>query len=44
MDAEVVSKKEQLYLLPQTAAGTPMGQLLRQFWHPIALSSELEPG
>jgi nitrite reductase/ring-hydroxylating ferredoxin subunit len=27
--------------LSQTGAGTPMGELLRRYWHPIALSSEL---
>ena len=30
--------------LTETAAGTPMGTLLRQFWHPIALSRSIEPG
>ena len=32
-------------LLTQTAAGTPMGDLLRRYWWPIAGASELdEPG
>src|SRR5687768_4378556 len=30
--------------LAQTSAGTPMGQLLRKFWHPIALSKSVVPG
>src|ERR1044071_3984045 len=28
-------------LLTQTGAGTPMGELLRRYWHPIAAASEL---
>lgn len=30
--------------LPLTAANTLMGRLLRQFWHPVALGSDLGPG
>ncbi len=30
--------------LTQTAPSTPMGQLLRRFWHPIALGRNLSPG
>lgn len=30
--------------LVETAAGTPMGQVLRRFWHPIALSRSVAPG
>lgn len=37
-------KVDQFALLPQTGADTPMGLLLRQFWHPIAVSNELKPG
>jgi 5,5'-dehydrodivanillate O-demethylase len=33
-----------LQLLTQTAAGTPMGTLLRQFWHPVAVGAKLAPG
>jgi 5,5'-dehydrodivanillate O-demethylase len=35
---------EQLKLLTQTGPDTLMGQLLRQFWHPIATASKLAPG
>jgi 5,5'-dehydrodivanillate O-demethylase len=31
-------------MLAQTSAGTPMGQLLRRFWHPIALSKSVAAG
>jgi 5,5'-dehydrodivanillate O-demethylase len=32
-------------LLTQTGAGTPMGELLRRYWWPIAGASEFEqPG
>ena len=34
----------QLKTLTETGAGTPMGQLLRRFWHPVALSSDVERG
>lgn len=30
--------------LAQTGAGTPMGQLLRRFWHPVALSRDVATG
>lgn len=30
--------------LVETSADTPMGQVLRQFWHPIALSKSVAPG
>ncbi|WP_242444563.1 Rieske 2Fe-2S domain-containing protein [Advenella sp. S44] len=30
--------------LAETTAGTPMGELLRKFWHPIALSRSIDPG
>jgi 5,5'-dehydrodivanillate O-demethylase len=29
-------------LLTQTGAGTPMGDLLRRYWHPFAAASEME--
>jgi 5,5'-dehydrodivanillate O-demethylase len=35
---------ENLALLTQTARGTDMGDLLRQFWQPVALSRQAEPG
>lgn len=35
---------ERMNPLSETAAGTPMGALLRQFWHPIALSKSVAPG
>jgi phthalate 4,5-dioxygenase oxygenase subunit len=31
-------------LLTRVGPGTPMGHLLRQYWMPVLLSSELEPG
>ena len=31
-------------LLTATGPGTPGGELMRRYWHPIALSSELPPG
>ena len=31
-------------LLTRTGPGTPMGTLLRRYWMPVVLSSELEPG
>jgi nitrite reductase/ring-hydroxylating ferredoxin subunit len=30
-------------MLTRTGPGTPMGEYLRRFWHPVALASELEP-
>lgn len=37
-------KVDQLSLLHETNAGTPMGTLLRKFWHPIALADEVAVG
>lgn len=34
----------QLRLLTQTGPDTLMGKVLRQFWHPVATSSDLAPG
>jgi phthalate 4,5-dioxygenase oxygenase subunit len=31
-------------LLTRTGAGTPMGELLRRYWMPVVLSTELAPG
>jgi 5,5'-dehydrodivanillate O-demethylase len=42
--ADVHPMAEWLMLLPRTAPHTPMGQLLRRFWHPIARSELLAPG
>ncbi len=36
--------KEQNDLLTQTSPGTPGGDLLRGYWQPIAVSSEMPPG
>lgn len=44
MSQAIVGKAEQLQLLHDTRPGTYMGRLLRQFWHPIALSEEVAPG
>jgi phenylpropionate dioxygenase-like ring-hydroxylating dioxygenase large terminal subunit len=38
------SRNELLQRLTQTTKDTEMGQLLRRFWHPIALSRDLAPG
>lgn len=35
---------EQQERLTRVGPGTPMGQLLRCYWHPVAASVELEPG
>lgn len=37
-------RAQQFALLTQTARGTPMGDLLRLFWHPVALSRDVETG
>lgn len=37
-------KEERMKQLVETSAGTLMGELLRKFWHPIALSRSVEPG
>ncbi|MCY4583089.1 MAG: aromatic ring-hydroxylating dioxygenase subunit alpha, partial [Chloroflexi bacterium] len=28
--------------LTQVSAGTPMGELMRRYWHPIAATAELD--
>ena len=37
----MLPKAENL-VLSQVGPGTPMGNLMRQYWHPIAASAELE--
>ncbi|MEA2639330.1 MAG: 5,5-dehydrodivanillate O-demethylase oxygenase subunit [Chloroflexota bacterium] len=37
----MVLTKEQNERLTQTSAGTPAGELLRRYWHPIAVAAEL---
>jgi 5,5'-dehydrodivanillate O-demethylase len=37
-------KAARLKMLSQTSRDTPAGQLLRQFWHPVALSSDVRNG
>jgi 5,5'-dehydrodivanillate O-demethylase len=44
VSAHVGRHDERLRLLVQTAPGTPMGTLLRQFWHPVAVAATLAPG
>jgi 5,5'-dehydrodivanillate O-demethylase len=39
-----MTRAERLALLSQTGLETPMGLLLRRFWHPVAVSSELAKG
>src|SRR5437762_1885642 len=34
--------KEEHELFTQVGAGTPMGELLRRYWHPIAAESDLD--
>jgi len=36
--------KEENQLLTQTNRGAPAGELLRRYWQPVALASELPPG
>ncbi len=36
--------KEQQETLTRVGPGTPMGELLRRYWFPIGVSSELEQG
>lgn len=40
----IQKKEERAKQLTGTSAGTLMGQLLRKFWHPIALSRSVAPG
>ncbi|CAG2137099.1 5,5'-dehydrodivanillate O-demethylase oxygenase subunit [Cupriavidus yeoncheonensis] len=35
---------ERMRQLSETSADTTMGKVLRQFWHPVALSRSVEPG
>ena len=35
--------KDQNTLLTETNAGTPGGTMLRRYWQPLSLSSELDP-
>jgi hypothetical protein len=44
MDQDNLTKVEQFKLLTETGPGTPMGMLLRKFWHPVAVSEKLEKG
>jgi phthalate 4,5-dioxygenase oxygenase subunit len=39
-----MTTREENALLTQTGPGTPGGELMRRYWHPIALSSELPEG
>jgi 5,5'-dehydrodivanillate O-demethylase len=41
MEGAMLSVEENV-LLTQTSKGTPMGELLRRHWHPIAGASEFE--
>lgn len=43
-NSHALAHAEKLALLPQCAAGTPMGDLLRTFWHPIATAASLKTG
>jgi 5,5'-dehydrodivanillate O-demethylase len=44
MEQHEMNRGERLRLLTQTAPDTLMGQLLRRFWHPVAISAQLAPG
>ena len=41
---DMSNRAERLKILTQTSADTPMGKLLRKFWHPVAISKDLKPG
>ena len=43
-DQLVHDRSRDLLLLPQTGPQTPMGTLLRQFWHPVARSQDVAMG
>jgi len=43
-EREFERREEQFWLLTQSGPETPMGVLLRKFWHPVALSSEIMSG
>jgi 5,5'-dehydrodivanillate O-demethylase oxygenase subunit len=38
-----VLKKEEIELLTRIGPGTPCGDLMRRYWHPIAVAAELTP-
>lgn len=40
----IAKRAEKFRLLTQCAPGTEMGTLLRKFWHPVALSREVDKG
>ena len=44
MDQQVLGKAEQFRLLTETSPDSLMGELLRKFWHPIALADEIAKG
>jgi 5,5'-dehydrodivanillate O-demethylase oxygenase subunit len=44
MQDDTLRKVDQFKLLTETGPDTPMGKLLRRFWHPIALSEEVANG
>ena len=37
-------RSDRFSLLTETSAGTPMGELLRKYWQPVAISSDVKPG
>jgi len=44
MTTTAATRSEQLRMLTQTTRNTEMGRLLRQFWHPVALSKDVANG
>jgi 5,5'-dehydrodivanillate O-demethylase oxygenase subunit len=44
VEERIQRRGERLCELAQTAAGTPMGDLLRRFWQPVAIGKHLTPG
>ena len=42
--AAAEARAQRFQELVEVARGTPMGTLLRQFWHPVALSRNVKPG
>lgn len=44
IDQQAHDRTRDLLLLPQTGPQTPMGRLLRRFWHPVARSQDVAVG
>ena len=44
MSQQRLSRAELLQKLTETSQGTPMGRLLRTFWHPVSTADAVKPG